>query len=213
MNIHRLGEGVMHYCEILMRLAVINLLWIGFTLFGLGLFGWAPASAAAFTVMRKSFMGTGLTGENSASIFRDFKESYKKEFVSANLFGWLIVAGLGLLVVSGRAMVLMEASMLPRMILLTVLFLFVSILLLAFPLKAFMSMSSVHTVRFALLLGVANMHYVLILCLILTVLVYMYVLFPGLVLFYGVSLPAAIIMQFALRIFAKAGLVTSYQPA
>ena len=211
MNIQKLGEGVMYYCEILMRLAVINLMWIGFTVAGLGLFGWAPASAAAYSVMKKSFLGAGLTGTRTASLFKEFKASYKKEFVHANLFGWTIALGLLSLVISGRAMILMEAGILPRMLLLTIVFLFVSISLLAFPLKAYMDLPSLQAVRYALLLGVANLHYVLLLCILLSLITYLYFLFPGLLLFYGVSLPAALIMQFALRIFTKAGLAASYQ--
>lgn len=76
--------GLYRFSEWIMRLFYVNLLWLLFTVVGLGLFGWAPASVAAFSIFRKWFRK-----EEPAAIFRYFWQTYRKEFLNANLFGWI----------------------------------------------------------------------------------------------------------------------------
>ena len=55
--IHTLANGFYRFCEWVMRLAYLNLLWIGFTLAGAVIFGLAPATAAMFAVTRQWTLG------------------------------------------------------------------------------------------------------------------------------------------------------------
>ncbi|MGY0702716.1 DUF624 domain-containing protein [Bacillus subtilis] len=48
---------MLRFCEWIMRFAYTNLLWLFFTLLGLGVFGIMPATAALFAVMRKWIQG------------------------------------------------------------------------------------------------------------------------------------------------------------
>ncbi|MFK3936983.1 DUF624 domain-containing protein [Alkalihalobacillus sp. NPDC078783] len=212
MNIQKLGDSVMHYCDILMRLAVLNLLWLGFTLLGLGLFGWAPAAQALYRTIGQAYSAKGLTEVPLRVMYHQFKRSYKQEFIRANLMGWGIILTLLLLLVSGRAMILMEAALFPRMILLTILFLFLSVLFFSFPLNVYRKESFVQTVRSTLTIGIANVHYVVVLILVLGVSIILCVLFPGLILFYGISVPAAIIMKVAAHAFDRIGFTMSEEP-
>ncbi len=45
--------GLYRICEWVMRLAYVNLLWIGIFWLGLVVFGFFPSSAAMFAVVRK----------------------------------------------------------------------------------------------------------------------------------------------------------------
>lgn len=63
------------FSEWLFRLMWTNLLWIGFTILGLGIFGIMPATVAMFTVVRKWQMH-----ETEISIWSVFKETYFKEW-------------------------------------------------------------------------------------------------------------------------------------
>ncbi|MFJ7936741.1 YesL family protein [Sporosarcina sp. NPDC096371] len=72
--------GIYRYCEWIMRFAYINILWILFTILGFIVFGAAPASAAMFAVSRKWVMGN-----HDTPIFSVFWDTYRKEFVKANL--------------------------------------------------------------------------------------------------------------------------------
>ncbi|WP_332694441.1 YesL family protein [Halalkalibacter lacteus] len=81
--------GLYRVCEWVMRLAYVNLLWIGFTLVGFVVFGFFPSTAAMFAVVRKWVMG-----ECDTPIFPTFYQAYKKEFLKMNLLGVsLVVVG------------------------------------------------------------------------------------------------------------------------
>lgn len=73
-------------CEWIMKLAYINLLWIMFTVSGLILLGFMPATAALFTVVRKWFMK-----ETEVPIWKTFFSVYKSEFIKSNSFGLVFV--------------------------------------------------------------------------------------------------------------------------
>src|SRR5699024_2801656 len=72
-------------CEVVMRLAYVNLLWVLFTALGLGLFGIFPATVALFTVTRKWVMG-----DHDIPIFSTFWHTYRKEFFKSTLFGFIL---------------------------------------------------------------------------------------------------------------------------
>ena len=79
--------GFYSLLEWISRLAFLNLLWISFTIIGLGIFGFFPATLALFAVARKWMLGN-----DDVSIFKTFWTSYKREFVKGNLLGLLITA-------------------------------------------------------------------------------------------------------------------------
>lgn len=69
------------------RLAFLNLLWISFSLLGLIIFGFFPATVAMFAVARKWMLGN-----DEMSIFKTFWTTYKREFLKSNVLGVIIVA-------------------------------------------------------------------------------------------------------------------------
>lgn len=79
--------GFYKFAERATRMAYLNLLWIGFTILGLGLFGLMPATTAMFAVVRK-----WVRGETQFPIFKFFWETYKKEFVKTNGIGLIFFA-------------------------------------------------------------------------------------------------------------------------
>jgi uncharacterized membrane protein YesL len=73
--------------EWIMLLAYVNLLWIFFTGCGLVIAGAFPATAGLFAVVRKWILqGTDLP------VWKTFWRSYRKEFLKANLVGYLYLA-------------------------------------------------------------------------------------------------------------------------
>ncbi|MBT2653961.1 YesL family protein [Bacillus sp. ISL-18] len=79
--------GIYKLMDWISKLALLNLLWIGATILGLGVFGFFPSTVAMFAVVRKWMLG-----EDEVSIVKTFWASYKKEFVKGNLLGVFIVA-------------------------------------------------------------------------------------------------------------------------
>ncbi|WP_077620288.1 YesL family protein [Bacillus sinesaloumensis] len=72
-------------CIWIFRLSCLNILWIVFTLLGLGIFGLFPATVAVFAVTRKWVM------KEEPKLFITFWDTYKKEFLKVNLLGYLLL--------------------------------------------------------------------------------------------------------------------------
>ena len=66
-------------CEVISKLAYVNLLWIFFTVLGLGVFGFMPATIALFAVTRKWVMG-----DKDVPVFKTFWTTYRKEFFKSH---------------------------------------------------------------------------------------------------------------------------------
>src|SRR5699024_7934100 len=70
----------------LFKFMFLHLLWIVFTIVGLGVLGISPATAGIFAVMQK-----WITEDADAPVFRTFFDTYKKEFISSNILGLILV--------------------------------------------------------------------------------------------------------------------------
>ncbi|GGJ51818.1 YesL family protein [Virgibacillus salexigens] len=77
-------EKVMNWIS---RFAVVNFLWLLYSLMGLFVAGVFPATVAALGVSRK-----WIAGNKEIPIWRTFKEVYFKEFAAANVLGWILTA-------------------------------------------------------------------------------------------------------------------------
>ncbi|ASN06703.1 YesL family protein [Virgibacillus necropolis] len=66
------------------KLAFINILWIGFTIMGLFIFGLFPATFAMFFVMSL------LIKKEDVPVFKTFWKFYKQEFLKSNFIGMII---------------------------------------------------------------------------------------------------------------------------
>lgn len=81
--------SVMNMLDKITKLVFINLLWILFTLLGLGVFGLFPATASVNALVRKL-----IKNEELSNVFSHFWRYYRTSFKSANLVGitFLIIA-------------------------------------------------------------------------------------------------------------------------
>ncbi|WP_462409511.1 YesL family protein [Neobacillus sp. Marseille-QA0830] len=86
MQMNGLTGALYKLCEWILKLAYLNILWLAFSVAGLGVFGFFPATIAMFVVVRKLLMGNF-----DVPVFKTFWESYKKEFLKSNLLGLIIV--------------------------------------------------------------------------------------------------------------------------
>lgn len=73
--------------EWIMRFAYLQLLWIGFTLFGFVILGFYPSTAAMFAVVRD-----WIRGETDIRIFEAYWNYFKTDFLKTNLLGILITS-------------------------------------------------------------------------------------------------------------------------
>lgn len=73
------------------RLIYVNILWVLFTILGLGIFGFFPATAAMFSIMRKWVLG-----DKDFPIFKTFWQTFKSSLFEMNVIGYVLLL-LGLL--------------------------------------------------------------------------------------------------------------------
>jgi uncharacterized membrane protein YesL len=77
--------GILKIPVILLNLAYLNLLWIFFSILGLFMFGFFPATSSMFAVIRKWVMG-----DLEIPIFKTFWSHYKMYFLKSNLLGLVL---------------------------------------------------------------------------------------------------------------------------
>lgn len=66
------------------RLAFINILWLFFSVIGLVIFGFFPATVAMFSIVRHTIL------KENVPIFHTFWTVYKREFLKSNLLGLIL---------------------------------------------------------------------------------------------------------------------------
>lgn len=175
----------------LTKLLYLNILWVVFTLLGLGFFGLMPATLAMFSVTRK-----WLIGETDIPVFKTFWETYKKEFLKSNLIGLFFLVTGYLLLVAYR--ILTTQVGIPYVIasymvigLLIVLLMVISYF---FPIYVHFDLKTLDYIRWPLIIGINHPIITFILLVGVTVLNYLLLRFiPGVLLFLGGSMNAYII--------------------
>ncbi|WP_010677607.1 YesL family protein [Bacillus timonensis] len=177
------------------KFAYINLLWLGFSIVGLVVLGFFPATVAMFAVIRKWLMGV-----TDIPVFRTFWSTYKAEFLRSNGLGLIIVVVGGLIVLDLVVVKNFSAIQIPIYLFM---FLVVMTLLYVIPVFVHYELKIVHILKNSLLLMLINPleNLVMIVSLVTVFFVVRYI--PGLGFFFGGSLSAAIIMAACFRAFNK----------
>ncbi len=186
------------YCEIISRFAYVNLLWIGFTVLGFGVFGIMPATAAMFSVVRKWVMK-----DLDIPIFQIFWENYKREFIKVNILGlilfiiaYILYVDFALLPTGGWFTAL-------RIGLIVVGLLYAIVLLYIFPIFAHYDWKKRMYLKYALLLGSAHPHYTLLMVILMGAVYYISMLVPGLIPFFSVSVTAYLMMWTSYQVIKR----------
>jgi len=180
---------VFRLCEGIMRLAYVNLLWILFTILGLGLFGVFPATIALFAVTRKWVMG-----DRDIPVFSTFWQTFRKEFLKSTLLGlvlfvigYIIYVDLALLPTGGFLDVVRWGLVVCGL-------LYIIILFYIFPLYVHFDWKNRLYIKYALLLGASHPHYTFLMLIGIGALYYIVMSIPGLLPFFSVSILAYIMM-------------------
>ncbi|QGH33484.1 DUF624 domain-containing protein [Gracilibacillus salitolerans] len=182
------------------RLFYTNLLWIVFTLLGLGVFGLMPATVSLFAVLRQ-----WIIKKEDFPIFKNFLYYYRKEFIKSNLFGLLfLVVGF---IIRVDIIFLKESSTLFLQILSGVMLciglLFFIILLYFFPVYVHFDISFTQHLKYALIIGVSQVSSTIIMVLGLALVFCLYWYISGLIPLFFMSLFSLNLMWFGYRSFVK----------
>ncbi|OIJ13888.1 hypothetical protein BKP35_08880 [Anaerobacillus arseniciselenatis] len=174
-----------------MRLAYVNILWIAFSFVGLLVLGVFPATIAMFSVVRKWMMN-----QSDIPIFKTFWQSYKKDFFKGNIIGWIFVA-IGYVLYIQNSVIMFSDDPLIQIskyafFLLVILFSLVTLYL--FPTYVHYNVSLFQVVKNAFLIMVINPINNIIMILGLVLFYYILLIIPQLLVFFGASVVAYIIM-------------------
>ncbi|MBQ6448172.1 YesL family protein [Cytobacillus oceanisediminis] len=187
-------------CEWIMKLAYINLLWIMFTVSGLILLGFMPATAALFTVVRKWFMK-----ETEVPIWKTFFSVYKSEFIKSNSFGLVFVMAGIMLYVDYYLILNLDGiiRIVATSILLLISCLYLITVLFFFPVYVHYELKFFDYFKYSFFLGVLNIHILMLAILGLAADMFLLFYIPGLLPFFsGVSI-AFILMSSSILIFQR----------
>lgn len=210
MAIHNVGDYLMkenfggriyYVSEFIMRLAWIQILWIFFSIIGLGLFGVLPATVALFSVIRKWQMNNDV----NFKLFKFYWMSFRKEFFKANLLG-LILFIIGYLLYINYSLVRMTDSsftlyLLIGLFILNILFLV--LLIHIFPIYVHYDLKVVQYLSLSLLIGISFPIHTFVTALGLYGFYRLFLLIPGLIPFFSMSSPAFFIIWLSLHVFKK----------
>lgn len=181
------------------RLALVNLLWILFTLVGGIIIGVFPATIAMFSVARKWLMG-----ETDVPVFRTFKQTYKSDFIKGNLLGYLALMLGAVFFFNIKFYQSFEGiSFLLNYVFVFLFLSFGSALLYLFPVFVHFKLSIFQYIKHAYMMILISPFWTLYLLVITFLLYYFTTQFLPLFVFFGFSLQVVVIMWISLKIFHK----------
>lgn len=200
MEMGGLMGGLYRICEWIMRLAYVNILWILFTLVGLGVVGIMPSTAAMFAVTRK-----WIRGETDIPVFATFWSSYKSEFVKVNLLGLIMGAAAVILYLDFRIFQYSTNDLMQMFsfVFFAVLILFSLTVIYMFPVFAHFDIKLLQYIKYSFLIAIGSPMSTIMMVIGLVVIFFLMMKFPGLIVFFSGSLVAFVMMFWANRAFLK----------
>lgn len=182
------------------RLIYVNLLWLLFTITGLVVLGFFPATAAMFTVTRKWMLG-----ETDVPLFKTFYKTFKSSFLQINVIGYcLLLLGIFLYVdlrffqASQQVLV----SLLSFLILFALLIYF-TILLYLFPVFVHFKFKTLEYIKYSFVIAVGR-PLTTIMMIVGSYIIYLIVsVMPVLLLFTSGSLLSVVLMWIAMKSFPQ----------
>ena len=169
--------------DLFMKIAYVNLLWILFTVIGLVIFGVVPASVALLSVIRKWLMK-----DTDIAIFSTFFRVYKKEFIRSNIAGFFFMLIFIILYIHFSYSLLVGGLL---QVILTIGFVINGMLALVtliyfFPVYVHYDLTLVDYFKRSFLVGMINIHFILMILICLVVIYSFFIFSPGYV---GLFLP------------------------
>ncbi|WP_342047959.1 YesL family protein [Bacillus sp. OTU530] len=191
--------GIYRVSEWVMRFMYVNILWILFTLLGLVVLGFFPATTALFAVVRKWVM------KQDIPVFNTFWTVYRSEFLKSNSMG-LIITIFGcflyfnIKIVEAVTIPILKLLYVPNIIII-IIFLFV--LLYIFPVLVHFDVGIKGIIKNAVILMTINPIVTFIMAVLTGFFCFILFHFPGLIPFFSGSVPAFLLMFFSNYVFKK----------
>lgn len=184
--------------EWIFRVMYVHLLWVVFTILGLGIFGIMPATSAVFSVVRKWLMKEG-----DITILPYFYQTYKSTWKSSNLVGlvMLLIGGFLYLDIRISQEFLKFAPL--HVFLLILCFLFFMTCLYLFPVFSHYNLKPLQYIKQSFLLALSQPVYTISILLWILCAYIIFIKIPVVYFFMGASILSLPIMWFSLMSFNK----------
>ncbi|MCK0473675.1 YesL family protein [Halalkalibacter sp. APA_J-10(15)] len=193
-----LQNGFYKACDLIMKMAYINILWMMFSILGVVVLGFFPATVAMFSVIRD------LLSKKDIPIFQNFWTIYKNEFIKSNVLG-LILLVIGYIFYIDL-LFLREATghiQLLYMPLMIVCIIFFLTLLYIFPVYVHYDINILPIIKNSFFLMVLFPIYTISMLIICLIVYFIMITFPSLLIFFSGSVFSLILMSFANFTFSK----------
>lgn len=193
-------SGLYTLTEWITKFVYVNMLWIGFSILGLVVFGVSPATAALFTVIRKWIMG-----EQDIPVFGTFWKAYKGEFLRSNGLGMILALAAGLIMADLYYMKNNNSNFLELSHIPLYLFIFAVVMtaLYVFPVYAHYNVKFIQTFKNAFLIMLINPIANIAMILGLVAAYFIMKALPALFFFFGASFTAGMIMATCYMAFTR----------
>lgn len=188
-------SGLYTLTEWITRFAYVNLLWIGFSLLGLVFFGISPATVAMFTVIRNWIMGN-----SDIPVFQTFRETYKNEFIRSNGLG-LVIALIGIIIYVDLNYIKINSSL--QIPLYLFIFMVIMTVLYVFPVYVHYNVTFLQLFKNAFFIMLMNPVANIMLLIGFVASIFVIKFLPVLIIFFGASISAGIIMASCYLAFQK----------
>lgn len=178
------------------RLALLNVLWLVFTVLGIGVFGLFPSFAATFTVTRK-----WVSGETDIPVVKTFWHSYKKEFIKSNGLGYIMALIGYILYLDFVFLTVSESTTILTIPFILITIIFLLTLLYVFPVFVYYDMKIIQVIKNSFFIMVLNPLPTFIMLLGTLGIGVSLWKFQGIIIFFGVSALSVAMMMPAYRAF------------
>ncbi|MBT2757034.1 YesL family protein [Mesobacillus foraminis] len=194
----------------IVRLVLLNILWILFSALGLFAAGVFPATAAVLAVARKWVMG-----EQDIKIWSTFKQVYRQEFLAANSMGWILSVIGAILYFNHQVMTshIQEMSFVVPFAFYFIVFFYTMLVIWSFPLLAHYKANWHQHFKNAIIIGLTKIHYTIVCGAVVFAVLYFSLSFPGLLPFFTISTIGVGCMWLALQIFSQLDQDQTHQAA
>ncbi|PPA69908.1 YesL family protein [Jeotgalibacillus proteolyticus] len=183
----------------IMRLVLVNVLWVLYTMLGLIVGGIFPATIAALKIFRKWTMG-----DLDVSIRKTFKQEYREEFINANIVGWILTIAGAVLYTNYLAIKSMgDINIIFSVAFYLLILFYVNLVIWSFPQLAHYNGNIAHFFRNAIIIGFGQLHYTIAIGMYLFIVLYFSLKFPGLLPFFTISIAAYGWIRLSMNLFQK----------
>lgn len=185
------------------RYASINILAVVYICMGLIIVGFFPSIVATLSVVRKLIKNQN----EEINILKTFHYYFKKEFIKANILGYiLLVIGL-ILYINFLSIVKLENDvwMVSILFYYFIILLYVIVILWAFPLLVEYENNVFKHIKNAIVIGLTKINYTVSILLCLCLNIFVSLKFPGVIPFFTISLGCLIWYKLAIKVFLTLG--------